>query len=348
MARTGVSYEEVEKVANQLYQQGITPTVLRVRETLGTGSNTTLARHLKDWHEQYFSEQSSRIPMSIPEELTASVDGFWAAAVAKADENYQEYRASMEYERDVAIAEKDAALLRLTDIEQQNNQLQEALNETQQYLDQRTRELDRLQGKYDELVKKYDTLVQDTADTKIVAQAAIAQAKEVQQKADAQLIEQQQHFETVIDQLKQQLHTEETRYETLENRHLVKVDELQQHLTQANQRVAELDTSLIEQQKYANTQQELNDQQLQQLQAEKEATKQQLQQAQDKMTGLQHALDTALSTNKSSLSQFEKLIELGEKTGVTQTAMLEEITRLETMITTALTSPSASDRDDKP
>jgi len=340
MARTGVSYEEVEKVANQLYQQGITPTVQRVREILGTGSNTTLARHLKDWHEQYFSEQSSRIPMSIPEELTASVDGFWAAAVAKADENYQEYRASMENERDVAIAEKDAALLRLADIEQQNNQLQEALNETQQYLDQRTRELDRLQGKYDELVKKYDTLVQDTADIKIVAQAAIAQAKEVQQKADAQLIEQQQHFETVIDQLKQQLHTEETRYETLENRHLVKVDELQQLLMQANQRVAELDTSLIEQRKYANTQQELNDQRLQQLQADKETTKQQLQQAQDHMTGLQQALDTASASNKLILSQIEKLLERGEKADATQTTMLEEITKLEAMITAALNSDS--------
>jgi len=348
MARTGVSYEEVEKVANQLYQQGITPTVQRVRETLGTGSNTTLARHLKDWHEQYFSEKSSRIPMSIPEELTASVDGFWAAAVAKADENYQEFRVSVENERDAAIAEKDAALLRLADIEQQNSQLQQTLKDAQQNLQQRTRELDRLQGQYDELVKRYDAIVQDAADTKAVAQASITQAKEVQQKADAQLIEQQQHYETVVDQLKQQLHAEETRYETLENRHLVKVDELQQNLTQANQRVAELDTSLIEQQKLSSTQQQLFDQQLQQMQAEKEATKQQLQQAQDKMTALQQTLDTALSTNKSSLSQIEKLLELGEKTDATQTAMRNEITKLETMITAALTSPSTSDRDDKP
>jgi len=231
MARTGVSYEEVEKVANQLYQQGITPTVQRVRETLGTGSNTTLARHLKDWHEEYFSEKSSRIPMSMPEELTASVDGFWAAAVAKADENYQEFRANVENERDAAIAEKDAALLRLADIEQHNAQLQQALKEAQQTLQERTRELDRLQGQYDELVNKYDALVQDTADTKAVAQASIEQAKQVKQSVDAQLVEQQQLYETVIDELQQRLQSEDARYEALENRHLVKVDELQQHLT---------------------------------------------------------------------------------------------------------------------
>jgi SOS-response transcriptional repressor LexA len=99
MARTGVRYEEVEKVANHLYQQGINPTIQRIRDQLGAGSNTTLARHLKTWREQYFSEASSRIPMTIPEELTASVDGFWAAAVARADENYQNYRAAMENER---------------------------------------------------------------------------------------------------------------------------------------------------------------------------------------------------------------------------------------------------------
>jgi len=112
-----------------------------------------------------------------------------------------------------------------------------------------------------------------------------------------------------------------------------------------------LGISLIEQQKHAVVHQQLNDQQLQQLQAEKEATKQtkqQLQQAQDKMTALQHALDTALSTNKSSLSQLEKLLHLGEKTDDTQTTMLGEIAKLETMITAALTFSSSSSQDDKP
>jgi hypothetical protein len=45
--------------------------------------------------------------------------------------------------------------------------------------------------------------------------------------------------------------------------------------------------------------------------------------------------------------QFEKLLKLGEKTDVTQTAMLEEIARLETMISAALTASSASNKDNK-
>jgi len=348
MARTGVKFEEVKKVANQLYQKGITPTVQRVREILGTGSNTTLARHLKDWHEHYFSESSTRMPMAIPEELTTSVDGFWAAAVAKADENYREFRASVENDRDAAITEKEAALLRLTEVEQQNSQLQHALNEAKLNLQQRTRELERLQGQYEELNKHHDTILQDSAKTKDTAQASIDQAKKLQQTVNAQLVQQQQHFETVINELRQRLHDEEKRYEAIENRHLVKIDALQQSLTQANQRMAELDTSLMEQRKHADAHQQLNDQKLQQLQAEKDATKQQLHHTLDKMTALQQALETALSTNRSSLSQFEKLLKLGEKTDATQTSMREEIARLETILKIAITAKATSHQDDKP
>ena len=348
MARTGVSYEDVERVATQLYQQGLTPTVQRVRQELGTGSNTTISRHLKSWHETFYAEDTSRIPMAIPEEVVASVDGFWAAAVAKADANYQQYREEVEIARDLAIEEKDAALLRLAEVEQHNQELQQQLHDAQHVIQQRNGEFQHLQGQYDELGAKYDAVIQESNATKTLAHAANEQAKQAQLSIESHLAEQQQQYDGIIKDLKRQLESEESRYEALENRHLVKVDELQQLIKQADQHANELDRSLSDQQKQIVTNQQLFDQQLKQLESEYSATKRQLKQSQDNNTSLQQALKNALSNYETNLSQNKKLFDVTAKAAENQTAILKEIARLETVITSTLTSHSKPDQDDKP
>lgn len=49
MARPGVEYEQIERVARKLLSQGQHPSVQKVRNELGTGSNSTIAKHLKTW-----------------------------------------------------------------------------------------------------------------------------------------------------------------------------------------------------------------------------------------------------------------------------------------------------------
>ena len=41
MARSGIRYEDVQAAAETLLGRGLNPTIQRVREQLGTGSNTT-------------------------------------------------------------------------------------------------------------------------------------------------------------------------------------------------------------------------------------------------------------------------------------------------------------------
>lgn len=41
MARSGIRYEDVKDTAETLLGRGLNPTIQRVRELLGTGSNTT-------------------------------------------------------------------------------------------------------------------------------------------------------------------------------------------------------------------------------------------------------------------------------------------------------------------
>ena len=53
MARHGVDYETVKHTAIKLLSQGSAPSVQKLRDVLGTGSNTTLAKHLNRWREEF-------------------------------------------------------------------------------------------------------------------------------------------------------------------------------------------------------------------------------------------------------------------------------------------------------
>jgi len=68
MSRPGVSYEDVSKVATTLLSQGTHPSVQRVRNVLGTGSNTTIDRFLKSWQETFKQEKRTVLPETLPED----------------------------------------------------------------------------------------------------------------------------------------------------------------------------------------------------------------------------------------------------------------------------------------
>jgi hypothetical protein len=60
LARQGVVYESVKHAAIMLLSQGIAPSVQKVREILGTGSNTTLAEYLTLWREEQQQERQEQ------------------------------------------------------------------------------------------------------------------------------------------------------------------------------------------------------------------------------------------------------------------------------------------------
>jgi hypothetical protein len=80
MARYGVTYEKVASTAAELLASDITPTVDRVRSLLGTGSKSTIAKHLKRWRVQTELKEhafNAFDPDQIPEELMVLVHDFW-------------------------------------------------------------------------------------------------------------------------------------------------------------------------------------------------------------------------------------------------------------------------------
>lgn len=77
MARYGVTYQAVCQAAQQLAQQGRQPTVEQVRLILGTGSSTTIANHLRQWHSHQKLTPELAGKEHIPNELLSVVKELW-------------------------------------------------------------------------------------------------------------------------------------------------------------------------------------------------------------------------------------------------------------------------------
>lgn len=103
MARPGISYEDVKHIALALIAQGDNPTIQRVREHLGSGSNSTIAAHLKRWQQELATPKPA-LPPEIPEAVMAALSAFWGTALEQAEQTL--------------AAERDAMRLRVQDAEQ--------------------------------------------------------------------------------------------------------------------------------------------------------------------------------------------------------------------------------------
>lgn len=84
MARIGIQYTDVKQTAVQLLSQGIAPSVQKIRDKLGTGSNTTIAEHLNTWREEYATKEIHHLPTNLPPELISATEVLWQVAMEQA------------------------------------------------------------------------------------------------------------------------------------------------------------------------------------------------------------------------------------------------------------------------
>ena len=90
MARPGVDYLFVAQVAQSLLDEGITPTIERVRMRLGTGSNSTIARYLLQFKEQNpIDTANATLLDGLPTHLLSLVKDLWNNLLQKSDEKIE-------------------------------------------------------------------------------------------------------------------------------------------------------------------------------------------------------------------------------------------------------------------
>jgi len=109
MARLGVDYETVKQTAVKLLSQGAAPSVQKIREALGTGSNTTIAEHLKVWREEYAKKAIHHLPANMPKELISVFEVLWQTAMEQAQNQLAEYKQAVDSKCQAALhAQQDA------------------------------------------------------------------------------------------------------------------------------------------------------------------------------------------------------------------------------------------------
>jgi len=111
------------------------PSVQKIREVLGTGSNTTIAEHLKDWREEYAKKKIHHLPANMPKELISTFEVLWQTAQEQAQNQLAEYKQVVESEREEALqkereADKSVADIKLK-LEELSLQLAQEIANTQ-------------------------------------------------------------------------------------------------------------------------------------------------------------------------------------------------------------------------
>lgn len=94
MSRIGITFDEVKKAIAELQGRQRNPSVDNIREILGTGSKSTIARFLREWKAQHglASDSDGR----LPSDLLGIVNGLWDTLQHKADVQIDLYRQESE------------------------------------------------------------------------------------------------------------------------------------------------------------------------------------------------------------------------------------------------------------
>lgn len=216
MARPGIEFKAVERVARQLLSQGQHPSVQKVRDVLGTGSNTTIAKHLKTWQKAFSQSISPTLPESVPDDLMIPLDDFWNTAVARAESNYQKLKAELEDK--VVTAELKQATAESLHDEKANEivELQKTLTVTQKELTDTEQQLNTVQGKFSALSGELNHAQNEVNETHLLL------------KNQSLLFERQSEKSNELQQ--QSLEYERVRSNEAENRLLNEIDLLRQEV----------------------------------------------------------------------------------------------------------------------
>src|SRR3990167_1410666 len=219
MARFGIRYQEVADVAQQLQAQGINPTVETVRRTTGTGSNGTIATHLRAWKAQQDETRSLVLKQNLPEELVLTLTGLWGRVTNEAQVQIQAIQKEVEDEVSELKARSQQLTADSTRWQQQSHVLKQekdALANDKLELEQAIIELKKQNALLD---SKSDALIQQLQDK----QDHIDELNRLHKQAQLNL----EHY---YESAREQRLMEQQRYEQQQHQTAQTINQLEQKL----------------------------------------------------------------------------------------------------------------------
>lgn len=211
MARLGVNYGTTKQAAIKLLSQGIPPSVQKIRDILGTGSNTTIAEHLKVWREEHTSKEIYHLPANMPKELISTFEVLWQTAMEYAEKQLSSVKIDLNVQQEKMQQEK-------VTMEQTLKSLNATLDQAHQKIEEKTNQLQALQTEFavtqerlekqiehqNTLKKQYEERFQYTYHEKEVlrekSEALQVQLTQLQQATQQQLTEQAEKHQASMAQ----------------------------------------------------------------------------------------------------------------------------------------------------
>ena len=164
MSRPGITYQEVMNSALQLQGQNENPTVDRVREILGTGSKSTIARYLREWKAKNGHLAGAD---GVPSELISMVKGLWERVKEEADKQIAQHEQESQRRIEEAQQRLDQEQKRNATLQAQTHQLEERLHEEKHLTSTLSQSLDEEKCGTVKLTERNERITQQLNDKKL-------------------------------------------------------------------------------------------------------------------------------------------------------------------------------------
>jgi chromosome segregation ATPase len=205
VARPGITYLDVAKAATQLMEQNTRPSIEAIRRILGTGSNSTINRYLRDWRDKQGNQVE--LEQGLPESLLIAVKGIYEAIKEDAAQKIKK--------TETTSSEKVADLERqLAIVAEKNQQLEQEKYLMEQASDQIHAEYSALERKFNDVQRALDK----KTDENQLMQARLDETKTDINRMDQQLKHSQNSVDHYRESVRRERETERNKLEEKINR----------------------------------------------------------------------------------------------------------------------------------
>ena len=155
----GITKEQVFAAADEIIraEEGLLPekvTIAAVRDSLGTGSMTTITKHLREWKEAFSVD--TQMPAHLAAEATSFFNALFSKAKAEATEALTEERAELLLLVDEREAAAEATIARSNELEAELMSARGQAVDLQTEVDRLSDEANRLSSAHEDERKRAD------------------------------------------------------------------------------------------------------------------------------------------------------------------------------------------------
>ncbi|MCW5583971.1 MAG: DNA-binding protein, partial [Gammaproteobacteria bacterium] len=221
----GITYQDVANAAIGLLEQKQHPTLDRIREFLGTGSKSTIARHFRAWKSKHGEASNSE---DIPHELITPLKELWNQVIAKGDQRIEKVELDAQQEIEQLRQQLNVSEKNYLELLSSHHQLGEKFHHQVRQTEQSQQAFDAEKLTHEKLKVSYEALAQQRDEQKDEATRLHQLLNHVQSNLE--------HYQTAMQKLREEQTLEAEKQKTMYERNIAELKQEIVHLSdKANQ-----------------------------------------------------------------------------------------------------------------